>query len=178
MSFKINNPWIPITERPECEGYAGLSYEIRHIPTGKVKRYSSLPFTSNIETHLHSFFVPEVGIWSDSRSFSENQAAYKAAVRENTRPTSEWEIRVTPSIVAKIEKVSGLVQAGDFVRFSGSGSYKWRKIASITKNGKSAYGQCALKPGDRFLAPYSSENSLSTVVEIIRDGAKIYPAAK
>ncbi len=85
---------------------------------------------------------------------------------------SNYYIRMNQKLFDKYVELKDTVQVGDFVRFSGSKGYKWRKIIEI--KGNTLFGQCASKPDDSGLVFHSSDNGILTAVEVVRNGQKIF----
>jgi hypothetical protein len=86
--------------------------------------------------------------------------------------SDKYYVRIEPKCFDKYLKVSSLLQVGDFVRFSGSKGYKWRKVLEI--DGYNVHGQCASLPKESSLVFHSSSNGILTVLEIVRNGEKIF----
>ena len=175
----INNEWQRF-DQWDHQYFAGINFELKY-PDGSIKKTRGIPSiwtqkdfdnaVTRYQNYPSKFWNQETMEESRSRI-----GKFWDIESDNTYiEAAETWVRMDPKKVEKLNKILSIVQIGDFVRFPSSRTYKWRKIISINWDSLNAYGQCCSKPNDETLAFHSSSNSLSTALEIVRNGKTIYP---
>lgn len=175
---QIANEWQRF-DKWDRHRFTGIKFELKY-PDGTVKKIDNVPsvwtqqqFDSTsryYQNHPSKFWDQETMETSRSQigKFWDHVADTYVVAEET------W-IRLDPKKVEKFNTILSIIQEGDFARFPSSRIYKWRKILTIDWETLDAHGQCCSDPDNESLVFHSSSNSLSTVLEIVRDGKTIYP---
>ena len=86
-------------------------------------------------------------------------------------PLNLIEFRIEDKLLEHTRKVIELLQVGDFVKCTGTRSGDWNKVESFTNSG--IFGPKYIKPSEGHMRYTSSDNHITKVKEIVRDGVKI-----
>jgi hypothetical protein len=176
---KDHKLYVNLVERPLM--YTGLRLELLHVPTGKTKKVNdlSVEFFCNMnvgwnerdkeipveeEFDLSSEKFKVMAVWTPYHYSGKSGIYY---------PVEEVQWRYEQRVIDKINWLCENLQVGDFVKCSGTRSGDWNKVEIVDIPGEKIYGPKYTKPEEGHMRYNSSDNSMTKIVKIVRDGKEI-----
>lgn len=145
-----------------------MKYEFLHKPSGKIWKDSTIRLRMNGECSF-SLSADDMGSLGEPM-FYKSGKTYK--------DEGDWfniddvKVRIEDKLFQKFHELKNLLQIGDFVKCSGTRSGDWNKIESISDR---IFGPKYIKPEEGFMRYTSSDNHISKIIKVVRDGQQIWP---
>ena len=170
MTHIYDNPWMQlkiVEDKLWANSKRFNSYDISHyynvgleylLPNGKIVK----------SIHFSSVYDKE------QRKLIYDHSLVDSYETEGEFPIDEVKFRYEDKTYQKVRTLLDLIEVGDFVRAK-SRANDYRKVLTIDPRGK-IFGQAYRKPfeDDLHARLVSSENSMVSIMQVFRDGEKIY----
>lgn len=161
IGYELTDNGKPIFDH-KPKAVACLKYEVRNVSTGK-KRILRYNPTFSLEDDQIMFN------WNSKYVY--DKGGYNTGWVYKKVPVADVEIRIEDKNYKRYLKVKENLQVGDFVKCKGTRSGDWNKVESIRND--TLFGPKYTKPEEGNMRYVSSDNHLTKVMKIIRDGVEI-----
>jgi len=198
MDFPVENPWVQIEAKAvsrfveygyrrgfytvdpswnrgdmPSKSFAGLDYEIMHAPSQKTKRTTDLiiEISGGDADGDHYFFTEEeIDLNSFAPQFVWTRTGYKKP--NITYPANEIMVRLHEATLVRARWLRNNLRVGDFVKCKGTRSGDWNQIDHIDLKRNIIFGPKYRAPGEGMRYE-SSENSITKIARLFRDGVEV-----